>query len=215
MQDRQIGLMSPVVVTAIVLGVLVVGLGIFGGWSYSQYLSYKQDVDAKIAVAVKDAKAEQQKIDQALFDEQEKSPTRQLTGPDDLGKVSLAYPKTWSVYIDKNGESGNYEAYLYPGEVPSVGARAAYALRVTIQDKTYESSLEEFQSQVKAGKLIASPISIGDAHGMRLDGSFPNDKQGSMVLFKVRDKTLEVYTQLLTYRPDFDKIVLPSLKFNK
>src|SRR5258706_16327437 len=99
MDKRQDGFISPLLVATIVLGVLVVGLGIFGGWSFSQYLSYKNDVDPKIAAAVKDGKAEQQKADQVTFDEQEKLPTRTLVGPEDLGKVELAYPKTWSVYV--------------------------------------------------------------------------------------------------------------------
>jgi hypothetical protein len=215
MDQRQAGLASPLIVTTVVLGVLVVGLGVFGGWAFSQYLSYKDDVDPKIAAAVKDAKAEQQTSDKAIFDEKEKLPTRTLTGPDDLGKVTLAYPKTWSVYVDKGGSNGQYEAYLHPGEVPGVNSRNFYALRVTIQDKTYESVLNDFQGQVKSGKLKASPVKIGGADGMRLDGLFSNDANGSMVIFKVRDKTLEVYTQLTTYQADFNKIILPSLKFNK
>lgn len=215
MQERQAGLISPLVVATIVLSVLLVGVGAFAIWSYTQYLSYKNDVDPKIASAVKDAKAEQQKTDKALFDEQEKLPTRKLVGPEDLGRVTLSYPKTWSVYIDKNGDGGHYEAYLFPGAVPAVTTRTAYALRVTIQDKTYDSTLDDFQGQIKAGKLTASPVKIGDAVGMRVEGTFSADVQGTMVLFKVRDKTLEVYTQLPAFQNDYNKIVLPSLKFNK
>jgi hypothetical protein len=35
------------------------------------------------------------------------------------------------------------------------------------------------------------------------------------VLFKIRDKTLEVYTQSPNFASDFDNIVLKTLEFNK
>jgi hypothetical protein len=215
MNQRQAGLVSPLVVATIVLSVLVVGLGGFSFWAYTQYQSYKNDVDPKIAAAVTTAKETQRKEDQKHFDEQEKLPTRQLVGPDDLGRVSVNYPKTWSVYIEKNGQDGQFEAYLFPGAVPGVATKTPYALRVTIQDETYERSVADFESQIKAGKLKATPVKIGKAAGTRLDGTFVNDIKGSMVLFKVRDKTLKVYTQSDSFKNDYDKIVLPSLKFNR
>ena len=51
MRTPQDGLVSPLLVTAIVLGVLVLGLGGFSFWAYSEYQSYKNDVDPKIAAA--------------------------------------------------------------------------------------------------------------------------------------------------------------------
>jgi hypothetical protein len=208
-------MVSPLVVSTIVLSILLVGVGGFSIWAYMQYRSYRDDVDPKIAAAVKIAKDEQLAADKKTFEEEEKLPTRVLTGPVDLGLVTLAYPKTWSVYVDKNGANNQYDAYLHPAEVPGLNTRTPYALRVTVENKTYESSVNDVQGQVTAGKLKAVPVKIGEAEGVRLDGLFPNDIKGSMVMFKVRDKTLKVYTQSVTFVPDFNTIILPSLKFNK
>lgn len=213
--NRQSGMASPLVIAVIVLSVLMVGVSGFAFWSYTQYQSYKNDVQPKIDAAVVKAKDEQSKTDQAAFVEQEKLPTRILVGPADLGAVNVAYPKTWSAYVDKNGEGNEFEAYLHPTPVPGLNSHAAFALRVTVDNQAYENSVKDYEGQVKAGKLTAKPVTIGDATGLRLDGNFPNNIQGAMVLFKVRDKTLKIYTQSTSFMGDFNNIVLPSLKFNK
>lgn len=198
-----------------VLAVVLVGVAGFAIWAFVQYQDHKNNVDGKVAAAVKDAKAAQQKEDQTAFLEQEKLPTRKLIGPDELGAVSVDYPKTWSVYIGNNGENNAYEAYLYPGAVPSTQGRVAYALRVSVVNASYDSTVANYTQKVKEGEIKASAIKVNDADGVRLDGKFSETTQGSMVLFKVRDKTLKVYTENSSFVGDFDKIILPSLKFNK
>jgi hypothetical protein len=118
------------------------------------------------------------------------------------------------VYNDLDGSSGNYETYFSAGIVPSVKGKTPFALRVTIIKKDYESILQTFQEQVKKGELKSSPITLQGQNGTRLDGNFTKDIKGSMVVFKVRDKTLEVYTQSPTFVPDYEQIILPSLTFN-
>lgn len=198
-----------------VLAVVLVGVAGFAIWVFVQYQDHKNNVDGKVAVAVKEAKAAQQKEDQAAFLEQEKLPTRKLTGPEELGGVAVDYPKTWSVYIGNNGENNAYEAYLYPGAVPSTQGRVAYALRVSVVNASYESTVANYTQKVKEGEIKAAAVKVNDADGVRLDGKFSETTQGSMVLFKVRDKTLKVYTENTSFVGDFDKIILPSLKFNK
>ena len=207
-------MVHPLLLTAIVLGVLTVGLGGFSVWAYLNYQDQKNNVDAKVAVAVADAKREQQETDQAAFLEQEKVPTRQIVGPTDLGQVKLSYPKTWSVYVDKSN-SATYEAYFHPLVVPPLASGTPYALRVSVVDNKYEAVLGSFNERLKNGQLKASPITIVGVDGTRLDGAFSNSVRGSMVLFKIRDKTLEVYTQSTNFQGDFDNIVLKSLEFNK
>src|SRR5512138_3536123 len=114
----QSGMVHPLLIITIVLSVLTVGLAAFSVWAFINYQDQKNNVDAKVATAVTAAKEDQSKTDQAAFIEQEKIPTRQLVGPADLGQVKLSYPKTWSVYVDKDGGGNSYEAYLYPLVVP-------------------------------------------------------------------------------------------------
>lgn len=198
-----------------VLGIILVGVAGFAIWAYVNYQDHKNNVDGKVTEAVKEAKTLQQKEDQAAFLEQEKLPTRKLSGPDELGGVIVDYPKTWSVYIHNNGVENQFEAYLHPGAVPSLNSRTPYALRVSVVNVGYEETVLTFQEQVKNGKLKSSPVKLNEIDGVRLDGTFSETTQGSMVLFKVRDKTLKVFTESTAFVPDFDKVILPSLRFNK
>jgi len=129
--------------------------------------------------------------------------------------VKFSYPKTWSVYVERDGANNSYEAYFYPLAVPPLSSNTPYALRTSIINNKYESVLAGFNDRLKTGALKASPITIAGVDGTRLDGAFTNTVRGSMVLFKIRDKTLEVYTQAESYKNDFDGIVLKSLEFNK
>lgn len=204
------------IILNVVLTVLVLGVGGFAVWAYMGYQDNKNNVDAKVELAVKDARTQQKKEDDAAFAEQEKLPTRQLVGPDELGSVTLDYPKTWSVYVGSNGgATPTYESYLYPGAVPPTNSGTPNALRVSVLNASYESTLQQMDQFLKTGDLKASTITLNGVTGVRMDGKLSVNTQGSMVIFKVRDKTLKVFTESDTFRGDFDKIVLPSLKFNK
>jgi len=209
------GEVNPLLLVSVVLTILVLGLGSFSIWAYVNYNDQKDNVDQKISAAVATAKKQQSDADATKFAEQEKQPNRKFTGPSDLGSVELSYPKTWSVYVDKDGSNSNYEAYFAAGVVPPISGKTPYALRVTVERKAYEDVIQAYQSKVKKGELKSSSITLQGQTGTRLDGSFSDDVKGSMVLFKVRDKTLEVYTQSDTFTSDYEKIILPSLSFNK
>lgn len=217
MRYSESGTSHPLLVVTIVLAFLTVGLGGFSVWAFVNYQDQKNNVDAKIADAVAEAKTAQSEADQAKFAEQEKQPTRQIVGPTDLGKVTFSYPKNWSVYIDKDGTGNNasYEAYFYPGSVPPLSTDTPYALRTTITSGKYETVLATFNDRLKTGKLTASPVTISGVDGMRLDGAFSDKVRGSMVLLKIRDKTLQLYTEAETFKADFDTYILKTLEFNK
>jgi hypothetical protein len=206
---------NPLLVVSILLGVLVVGLGVFSTWAFMNYSEQKNNVDGIVSKAVEAAKKEQTDADEKSFLEREKKPTRKLTGPSDLGSVSFEYPKTWSVYIDKDGSGGTYTSFLNPGEVNSAGQKAtSNALVVSVETKDYAGVLKSFDPLVTKGDLKATPVKVGDQQGTRLDGTFSKDVQGASVLFKLRDKTLKITVQSNDYISDFNNIVLTSLKFN-
>lgn len=211
------GMTHPLLVVTVVLAFLTVGLGGFSVWAFVNYQDYKNNADTKIADAVAAAKQMQTDADQATFAEQEKQPTRQLVGPADLGKVTVSYPKTWSVYVDKDGTGNNavYEAYFYPSTVPPLSSDTPYALRISITGGKYETVLATFSERLKTGKLVAAPVTISGVDGMRLDGAFSDKVRGSMVLLKIRDKTLQVYTEADMFKSDFDNYIVKTLEFNK
>lgn len=213
--SRQAGLVNPLLITSILLSLLSAGLGGVAIWAYGNYADQKNNVDSKISAAVVDVKKLQSDADEKAFAEREKKPTRAFVGPDDFGRVSFQYPKTWSVYVAKDGSGGSaYEAYLHPGVVPPVSSTTPYAARVVVESRQYEAILKTYESLVKKGTLKSSPVTIGSFSGVRLDGEFTKDRKGSAVIFKIRDKTLTLASDAEAFRSDFDNIILKSLTFN-
>jgi hypothetical protein len=204
---------NPLLVASIVLGILSAGLAGFSAWAFLNYQDQKNNTDTKIASAVTSAKSDQAKELEKQFLEREKQPYSTFTGPDDFGHVTFDYPKTWSVYVGKNS-GGNYEAYLNPKVVPTVSTTQPYAARVVIENDSYEDVLKGFEGAVTKGALKSNPITVNGFTGVRLDGQFTKEREGSTVVFKVRDKTLLVSTDASAFRADFDNIVLKSLDFN-
>jgi hypothetical protein len=196
----------------IVLTSVVAGLAI---WAYINYNEQKTDVDSKIDAAVVIAQKDQADADEEKFTQREKEPNRQFVGPDDYGRVTFDYPKTWSVYIDNDASSGGtYKAYLNPLTVPTISTSQQFALRVTIEQKDYDKTLDSYASLVKKGDLKSSSVTADDNIGTRLDGAFTKDIHGSAVIFKIRDKTLTIRTDANTFKADFDALIA-TIKLNK
>lgn len=213
-RSHESGSANPLLIACIMLALFSVLLAGFGIWSFVNYQDQKQNTDTKIEAAVEAAKKTQAKELEDQFLEREKEPYTSLKGPDDLGSVTFNYPKTWSVYVAKNGAAGEYEAYLNPGSVPAVTTTQPYAARVIIDAKQYDDTLKSYESLVKSGKLKSSPVTANGFTGVRLDGAFSAQREGSSVIFKVRDKTLIISTDAVSFKNDFDTVLLKSLDFN-
>lgn len=211
----QQGAVSGTLITSIVLGVLVVALGSIAIWAVVNYNEWRSNVQGRIDVEVAKAKQEQAKEDEEKFAEREKEPYDQFVGPDELGRVQFNYPKTWSVHVARVGDNQPFEAYLHPKTVPPINKnQTQYALRVEIVTRPYEDVIRNFENKVERGDLRSSAITVSGYNGTRLDGNFNQNIEGSMVLFKVRDKTLIIQTDAPVYRPDFNDIILKSLTFS-
>jgi hypothetical protein len=196
-----------IVTTLAAVGVMV--------WALMNYFDQKNNVDNKVSLAVATAKKEQADADEAKFNERDKEPNRQFVGPEDYGRVSFNYPKTWSVYVEKDAVStSTFEAYLNPVAVPPVSSTQQYALRVLIESKDYDEVISGYQSLVKKGDLKSSAVKADNEDGTRLDGQFTKDIRGSAVIFKIRDKTLIIRSDADTFKADFDALIA-SITFNK
>lgn len=209
------GSVNPWVLTAIAFIVLFVAAGAFAVWSYMNYTEQKTDVDAKIGLAQADARRQQLEEDTAKYLEESQRPYLEFAGPEDYGRLSFQYPKTWSVYVARDvARGGTYEAYLNPVTVPPIGNNVRMALRVTIETKSYESVVESYQSRVQKGDLRSGAVMINGENATRLDGSFTEDIRGSAVIFKIRDKTVTLRTDADTFGPKFNEIIA-SIQYNQ
>lgn len=199
-------------IAAIIIALALGGLSI---WAYVNYSEQKTNVDGKVSQAVTEAKNEQWADDEAKFLKREKEPNREFVGPEDYGRVTFNYPKTWSVYIGSDSsKGGKFEAYLNPIIVPTLSSTQQFATRVTIEQKDYDKSIASYDSLVKKGDLKASSITADGNNGTRLDGVFTKDIRGSAVIFKIRDKTLTIRTDAETFKSDFNNLI-STIKFNQ
>jgi hypothetical protein len=208
-----------IIVIVVLVILLAASLG-FGGWAYSQMLSYKNDTDKKINAAVAAAKTAQTKEVQDAFD---KANTKQFQGSSTYGSVSFSYPKTWSAYVDTSNSSEPINAYFHPDQVPGINGNTAYALRVELIGSDYSQVVQQFSGSIKQGTVTAKaympPRLAGVANaqpGTLLSGQInTNDstQRGSLLIIKVRDKTLKISTQSNDYLNDFNNIILAGLTF--
>jgi hypothetical protein len=95
-----------------------------------------------------------------------------------------------------------------------VSASQQYSLRVTIEEKNYDTVISGYSSLVKKGDLRSSAVSVDGNNGTRFDGSFSKDIRGSAVVYKIRDKTVTLRTDADTFKPDFDALIM-TVKFNQ
>lgn len=215
----QRGSVNPLLVATILLSVLLVVAA--GGfiWAYMEMTDWRNNGQAKIDAAVAEAKDQQYKDDEAHFNEEEKKPNRVYQGPADMGSVRFNYPKTWAGYVAKSDNNG-LEVYFNPLLVSTVNAGVTpYALRVQVTNDAYSDVLEDYQSLVEDGVATASTIILGKTddfagyEGVRVDGQLTDTINGSVVIFKVRDKTLRIYVDSQDYMNDFNETILKSLRF--
>lgn len=215
----QRGLANPLLIATILLAVLLVVAA--GGfiWAYLGMTDWRDNTQAKINSAVEEAKEQQSKDDEEHFNEEEKKPNRSYQGPSDMGSVRFNYPKTWAGYIAQSDKNG-LQVYFSPLLVPTVNAGVTtYALRVLVTNDSYADVIDDYQSLVEDGVATASTITIGKTDdfagydGIRVDGQLSDTINGSVVIFKVRDKTLRLFVDSQDYMNDFNNTVLTSLKF--
>ena len=196
-------------VVSICLIVTVLLTGVATGWAMVQYFEEKRTVDIQAETAASLAAKEQADKDAADFLEKEKEPNREFAGPDDYGRLSFKYPKTWSLYLAQNSTSGGktYEAYFNPVSVPPIAKDQRVALRVTIEQEDYEEIIDDYAGLVEDGELTTSAVTINGAPSTRLDGNFTKDIRGSAVVIKVLDKTVTIRTDADTFKGDFDALI--------
>lgn len=201
-------------VLAIVFGLMALALGGACVWLTINYLDQKDNVDQKVDTAVAQAVKVREDELEANFAEREKEPFLSFVGPEDLGRLTFRYPKTWSTYVAKDGVP--FEAYFHPKQVQPATSTTRYALRVLIEGRDYEVVLKKYDSAIKKGNLTAATLTVGgDTVATRLDGAFSKTITGSAVVFKLRDKTVTLRTDAdESFRSDFDKLI-QTIDFNK
>jgi hypothetical protein len=211
---RQVnGLLVPLVL-AIVLLLAAIG---FGVWAFMQRQDYKGHSDAKSAAAVAEAEKALDARKEAEFAEREKQPYKTFEGPATFGSVKVTYPKTWSAYVTQTDKgSAPIDGYFHPAVVPGLESGTAFALHLQVTSTSYEQEVKKFDSAAKSGKVTVTALAapkVSGTTGVRINGEIESGKQGSMVLFPLRDKTLKLSTESSQFVSDFNDVILANLVF--
>jgi len=173
-----------------------------------QYKTLSDNIDTQINSAKAVAIAENTTELEKQFEEREKSPYEEFTGPEDYGRFSFMYPKTWSVYIAKDATNGgDFEAYLNPKEVLPVSNTTINALRVRIRDESFDNVVKSYESSLKNGKLTLKTDTVGGVLANIYTGEIANNMRGAIMVLKVRDKTVILQTDAETFLDDFYRIL--------
>lgn len=207
-------LLIPLILSILLLS----GSLIFGFWAYSGMQDYKKNVQPKIDSAVAIAKEEVATIKDAEFVQKEKSPVKEYKGPQTAGSISIQYPKTWSAFVSEDEKANEtVNGYFHPGFVPDTKSETDFALRVRVISQSYADALKQFEGKAKAGKLTISPYKAPKMPegvvGARIVGEINTGQQDDMVMFPLRDKTIQISTESAQFIGDFNDIILANLVF--
>lgn len=177
-------------------------------------MDYKNNVDQKISLANTAAVAAEGARKDKQFAEASKNPLKPFNGPEEFGSIKMLYPKTWSGYVDATGGEG-LDGYFNLDTVPSVSdENSTFALRLQVVNESYSEVVSAYDDQEG---LIITPYALPKLPktiGVKLTGQIEEEKQGTMVIVPVRDKTIQIYTESKTFENDFNNIILPNFSFS-
>lgn len=218
-KHNQDGAVSGVVVSLIFSVLLLIGAIGFAGWAFTSRQDYKDNSDAKAAVAVDKAKQELGKTKDLEFAQKYKQPLIAYNGPEASGSLKIMYPKTWSGYVDPGGASGaSLDGYFAPGVVPTIQSQSSvFSLRVQVSSRTYAQAVSDLDGQRQAGKLTATAYALPKLPkitGVKVVGQLSNQKNVTMVILPLRSQTLQIWTEGDQYIKDFEDLILPNFSFS-
>ena len=213
------GLIKTIVIIILSL-IAITFIGLFI-WMTVEKTTIERDVDDNIRKAEAKARDEQFKKDQEDRLESEKFPYKTFSGPEDYGKVTFNYPKTWSVYVEMAAtQGGDFKSYFNPEQVNAVSKDTLNALRLTILNKSYEDVTADYQKEMnkKNSTLTMTAVNIGSDNATqanRYTGTIPGTEfSGFIVTFKLRDKTVVLQTDSTKFEAEFNKL-LGTITYNK
>ena len=213
---------SSLVKTIVIIALSLVSLTFIGLfiWMFMLYNGAKTDVDGQVADAVVAAVDDNTTKLESEFAEREKYPFQTFAGPADYGALTFEYPQTWSVYVARDARNGgDFEAYFNPIEVYEVSNETIDSLRLAIRDRAFDDVVGGYQRELEGDqpKMRLESVTIGKDKNItanRYTGQIPGtEHNGIVVIFKIRDKTVIMQTDSMSFQKDFDTL-LSSVRFN-
>lgn len=208
-EHQHSGGIGQILVISFVSIIALIFVGLFV-WKFIEYNDLSAEFDAKLDTRVTAARKEITEERDAYWTEQQKYPYLTFTGPEDYGSLSFEYPRTWSVYVNKDAsKGGDYEAYLHPVEVSPVSDDLSlFALRVYIKAKSMDDYIKTYDSNIRNGKLTMSSTAIHGTPANVYHGEISrNIQKGYATVFKLRDKTVVLETDAEVFKNEYEKLL--------
>jgi len=215
----QRGSLNVLVVPLVLVIVFFLGAAGFGYWAFVSREDYKNNSDAKVAVAVTAAEKRTEAADAKKFAEAEKNPLKSYVGPSAFGAITVQYPKTWSAYVEEadNSSATPVNAYFHPDFVPNASDQnQSFSLRLQVVNQSYDQVLNTFSGNIKQGKATSAPYKlpkVPNVVGTMVQGQLSSTKQGTMVVLPLRNMTMKIWVDASQFTPDYNNIILPNMSF--
>lgn len=213
------GAINVLMVPLILVIVFFLAAAGFGYWAFASREDYKNNSDAKVAVAVTAAEKRTQAADAKAFAEEAKNPLKSYVGPSAFGAISVQYPKTWSSYVIEGDDNSStpVDAYFHPDFVPNVSDQdQSFSLRIQLVSQSYDQVLNSFNSSAKSGRVTVAPYKLPKVPtvvGSIVQGQISPNKQGTVVILPLRNMTLKMWVDASQFTPDYNNIILPNISF--
>jgi len=206
------------IVPLVIVTVLFIAAALWAVSIYGKEQDYKNNSDKKVAAAVNVATKATATAKDNEFVEKEKQPLRTYQSPSTSGSVVIMYPKTWSAFVTENSAQGTapIDGYFHPSFVPGLQSGTDFALHIQVLAQSYDTIMQQWSSKLRTGKVKITPFraaKVPAVLGSRVDGEIDTNKQGSVVILPMRDKTLVLTTQSPAFENDFNNNILPNLNF--
>lgn len=220
--ESSVGRTIALVIACLSAAVAVIAMVAF----FVKWQNLQRNHEDDTVLAIEAGKLEQQQEDELVFLEKDKEPWLEFAAiPDVLGGLTFKYPKTWNVFIEKDGSGGgDFEAYFRPSEVLPIGdSRTRFALRVSIVSNYYDNvisgyndAVSDYDSDDSADTKLESKGAVQSFNGtsMRFDGTIDDGVQGSVVVIKINDRTAIIQTDSVIYMDDYNKVIESLVRNN-
>ncbi len=196
-----------------VLAVIAIAFGTLALLKISDYNKLSQDFDTKLSKSVTEkVDSELTKIE-AEYNTKYNQPYNEFVGPEDYGRVTFKYPRTWSVYVasDVNSDK-NYMVYFNPDKVLPTGKKNVYALTFEIVSDSYENTTAKYSNS--KNNMRAESLTISGSPAIYYTGVLPGTTfEGAVVVLKNRDKAVVFKTYDAAFIPAFNELI-ESITFN-
>ena len=214
----QRGAINVLLIPFILVLVFFLGTGGFAVWAFMSRQNYKNNADQIAAHAADVQKQATEATDATAYAQKEKLPYDTYIGPAAYGNITVNYPKTWSAYVIESDQGGDpVNGYFQPNFVPSVtDTTNNFALRVDLVQQSYDSVVQQFNSQQTTGQVTIKPYTlpkVPSVVGVEITGQITPTKQGEMIVLPLRNMTLKIWTESTSLENDLNTNILPNLSF--